>query len=108
MIRSCVTDDGAIDLWRNVDGEPDRRHLELHGYKAHLLHHTRATDAAITHEGHGLIVPLAKYPIDRVLKHRRITVVVFRHHHYVRIGLAHLLCPLADNRVRIGSLPSSG
>src|SRR5258706_1806392 len=60
-----------------MDGRADRSELKLYRRQAELLDAASAHGTAITHKGGRLVVPLRINPVERVLEHRRGTVVVF-------------------------------
>src|SRR5882757_8893814 len=61
----------------DMDSGLDRRHLQLDGMQSELLYRTRATDAAVTDEAGGLLVPFIGGVVDGILQHGSRAMVVF-------------------------------
>src|ERR1700746_3561669 len=60
-----------------MDRRADRSELKLYRRQAQLLDAASTHGTAITHKGGRLAIPLRINPVERVLEHRRRTVVVF-------------------------------
>src|SRR3989344_151035 len=70
-----------------------RGHLEFRCYQAQLLYGARAAYRTVADKSYRLIVPLRVGVIERILKYRRITVVIFGRHNYKRVSLSYFFCP---------------
>src|SRR5580692_9601465 len=64
--------------YRDVNGRPNRRHLNLDCRLAKLLNGSRTHGASVAHKRSSLAVPLRIDPIDRVFQHCGGAVVVLR------------------------------
>src|SRR5580658_139496 len=71
--------------YRDVNGRPNRRHLNLDCRLAKLLDGSRTHGASVAHKRGSLAVPLRIDPIDRVFQYRGGAVVVLRRDEYKTI-----------------------
>src|ERR1017187_6764507 len=87
-----------------MDSVEYRHHPKLDNHLPQLLDSPRPSRISIAYKSDRLLIPFGKHPVERVLQHGGIAMIVLGRNDDVPIALTDLRGPFLSKRVRINSL----